>query len=867
MSQRFNPNVILERQSLLQKGEFLSFGHSRIRNIMMKTHAENRDVVGDQAFVSAIKEISSSTANTKYYFSECITLLENVLDKNKESCVNTICDKMIPRLNKDSFEKLTQTINDSNLNDTIKNKLICKIEETRVFDRIASNYKKLNKRFTIDKMIEECVELSRSKNYNDIVNETISSIYSLIDTYDMPSFAKYNIAIEAIQYGFFLKSHTTPKDNIYTITETFLLSNPVITDKVRDRVIEICEENVFVDNETRDNIKSILEYKSSTYKNKVDKLAAKCKDSDNADFVRKVKTVRTENEASEYINVACNRINLINMPDTDRSCIIKAIFLIPLIGNVSASFVKYEYKRKIKKKDTINKIEDKLFVDTINDLVKDEILELEEMSEEELNLIKFADFICESIEDPDDFFSDYYKEKSIEDCLLESEDFADSADIKKVIDRFNADQKKDLGRFKNMLNKIYAKSPSSIIDSTPKIFTIIRAGFIVGTILIPTVGPVIALVAAFVDKMLSMHLNVKQSEKFIKALDKEKEKAKKDLEKKKSANKKKELESYIKCLDKCIEKVEDYRSTFTDDDIEGRKTDIDSSDDFGDLGFDDNDDFSLENYCINFSSYADKLTEILEFSQNNTLDSIIELSKNLTSPEQTLFVEITHRCPIIIDFSEVKAVAESANRYKINYNVFAKSDNNKPCYNKDYVKDVLFEHYMLNEFKQVIVSEDALNTLKLAIQNGKKKAKDLSAKEKSMWQTVDAHASGFINSAERAMTSNRREGIIKGSVIPSFSKCFKLALVLGGTAAVNPILGLIATLGYIGVSKKLNQKEKQLIYDEIDTELKVVDKQIQLAEADGDMKQYRFYLQVQRRLEREKSRIKYGVKAKGRNIP
>jgi len=140
-------------------------------------------------------------------------------------------------------------------------------------------------------------------------------------------------------------------------------------------------------------------------------------------------------------------------------------------------------------------------------------------------------------------------------------------------------------------------------------------------------------------------------------------------------------------------------------------------------------------------------------------------------------------------------------------------------------------------------------------------------KEKSMWQTIDAHMSGFMKAIEKSMTSNRREAIIKGSIIPSFSKCIKTAMVIGGAAFVNPILGLITALGIYGSSKALNARERQLIFDEIETELKVIDKQIQLADNDGDIKQYRLLLQYQKKLERERQRIKYGMKVHGRNIP
>ena len=58
-----------------------------------------------------------------------------------------------------------------------------------------------------------------------------------------------------------------------------------------------------------------------------------------------------------------------------------------------------------------------------------------------------------------------------------------------------------------------------------------------------------------------------------------------------------------------------------------------------------------------------------------------------------------------------------------------------------------------------------------------------------------------------------------------------------------------------------------MIYDEIDTELKVVEKELQLAENDGNMKKYRFLLQYQKKLARERQRIKYGLKVHGRDIP
>jgi hypothetical protein len=58
-------------------------------------------------------------------------------------------------------------------------------------------------------------------------------------------------------------------------------------------------------------------------------------------------------------------------------------------------------------------------------------------------------------------------------------------------------------------------------------------------------------------------------------------------------------------------------------------------------------------------------------------------------------------------------------------------------------------------------------------------------------------------------------------------------------------------------------KERQLILDEIDIELKAVDKEISMAENEGKMKEYKQLLSYQRKLQREKQRIKYRLAMSG----
>jgi len=152
--------------------------------------------------------------------------------------------------------------------------------------------------------------------------------------------------------------------------------------------------------------------------------------------------------------------------------------------------------------------------------------------------------------------------------------------------------------------------------------------------------------------------------------------------------------------------------------------------------------------------------------------------------------------------------------------------------------------------------------------NFKKKFKDLKGKEQELWRNIDISTGQLTTAIQKALTSDRREAIIKGSIIPSFSKCIKFAISVGAIGAfTGPVGAAISAVGMLGASKYLNERERKLLYDEIDTELQVVEKQIQLAENDGDMNQYRFLLNYQKKLVRERQRIRYGLKVAGRRIP
>lgn len=473
--------------------------------------------------------------------------------------------------------------------------------------------------------------------------------------------------------------------------------------------------------------------------------------------------------------------------------------------------------------------------------------------------------------------------------LLEAK--LEKTDLNKAFDQFKAEQRKDSKAFQKVLNALYAKTPNEIINEFPHVLGLVRVAFVFAPIAVPIVGPVLTLVNACVDKILSYHINVKQSEKLFKYLRDEKTKVEEKLDDIDDEEKKKKAESYIKELEDSMKAVKKYASDELPKEIE----DDDSDDDFDDINFDDFDfDMELESYQItettkeipsvftesayenddisflaDISLYEQSMEHILD--NRERVNGMILRNIDAISENLKYFAPIIANCPTVIDY---RVFSEAVKDYmydptsmdSVNVNgILNKALENR--FVSDSFKNTIIESECINTLDQIVTEGFDLNNVKLAFQALKKKMKDLNTKQKSICQSLDATGHQLINSIEKAVREDRREAVIKGSIIPSFSKCIKLGIALGGITTVNPVAGLITAVGYFGASSILTQREKQLVYDEIATELQVVEKQLQIAENDGDMNQYRFLLNYQKKLARERQRIRYGLKVNGRRIP
>ena len=156
--------------------------------------------------------------------------------------------------------------------------------------------------------------------------------------------------------------------------------------------------------------------------------------------------------------------------------------------------------------------------------------------------------------------------------------------------------------------------------------------------------------------------------------------------------------------------------------------------------------------------------------------------------------------------------------------------------------------------------KNKLVNLNLALRGFGQKVKDLSAKEKSNAKKVDVQFNHFAKTAKDAVIGDRKEAIIKGQLIPSFSKCVKFAIGEGIAFAIHPLLGIISLFGSIAVSKHIDKKVKLDMLDEIEVELEMVDKEISLAENRNQLKKERALLQTKKQLQRTYQRIKINAK-------
>ena len=497
--------------------------------------------------------------------------------------------------------------------------------------------------------------------------------------------------------------------------------------------------------------------------------------------------------------------------------------------------------------------------------------------------------------------------------ITEKED----SDFKKILNDYKVSNDADKpNKLMALVRKLYSLSPENIIDGTPSLLKYVRGILVIGGF---AINPVIGVIAFIADQVTKAHMNKEEAYQMREAFKNEIRSTQKKIDNTKSATTRENLEKYNESLLAAYKKIDEYyESTLTDKELDAKYDaaddddistmgggefgdaeldafekmfgdDFDMDDDFGDLddmdGFEESGKFVvLMGHLID--AYNEGGCEEKSFDQHKC-KKMIRMNPSIVGD----LAKVSDKYPTIISKhdlanaiddvrSDIQIGAVRINmieRYELNntYDEIMRSRDTiiettdifqeaKRFAAGIEISKALNEIYSTCTYYSPLTEASFTNSLKLAGEKLKKGIQKAADADKTISKNIDSSMSAFTRAAERAMTNDRRDAIIKGSVIPSASKVIKGAIMTGAAWLVlGPAVAVIGVLGYLGVSKKLNDKQRKALIDEIEIELKMCQKYIDLAESKNDLKALKKLYTIQRELEKQRGRIKYRIAQKG----
>lgn len=491
----------------------------------------------------------------------------------------------------------------------------------------------------------------------------------------------------------------------------------------------------------------------------------------------------------------------------------------------------------------------------------------------------------------------------------------EESDFKKILNDYKtSNDTNKQGKLMTVVRKLYSLSPSNVVEGTPSLLSYLRGILVIGGF---AINPILGVVAFIADQVTKAHMNQEEAYQMREAFKAEIRKTDKKIESTKSQSQKENLQEYRKSLMEAYDKIDQYyESTLTDSQLDAKYDaaddddikaggefgdaeldafekmfgdDFDMDDDFGDLddmeGFEESGKFVvLMGHLLD--AYNEGECEEKSFDQHKC-KKMIRMNPSIVGD----LAKVSDQFPQIISKhdltnaiddvrSDIQIGAVRINmieKYDLNntYDELMRS-RNTVIETGDIFKEAtrfasqievmraLNEIYSACVYYSPLTEASFTNSLKLAGQKLKKAIQKVSDTDKTVSRTIDSSMSSFTRAAERAMTNDRRDAIIKGSVIPSASKVIKGAIAAGAASIVlGPAIAVIGVLGYLGVSKKLNDKQRKALLDEIEIELKMCQKYIDLAESKNDLKSLKKLYSIQRELQKQRGRIKYKIAYKG----
>ena len=492
-----------------------------------------------------------------------------------------------------------------------------------------------------------------------------------------------------------------------------------------------------------------------------------------------------------------------------------------------------------------------------------------------------------------DMFMKYKKKKTI---TIKKKNKLESLKIKKIIHDFKKEHNKSIEKFKIAVSRIFVNSPEGIINELPDIFEFVRLGIVLGGFAINPILGIITLITGF---FLRMKVARERMEKVCEQYEKERDRYKKKMNETDDEKKKEKYKALYNQYKNDLYKLESYRDDlYTEEENDKRMEEkyakeAEASDD---LDFDFDMDFNFdEQTAINYTELLSTLYEQLSYTRGDLMVAISNNIKDMDSDDIYNISEAVKVCNDIVDCPRYITILENElerirnNKHSSFIASLQKIDTIKTCIsNINSVKynSLLETAYISNDidlpdmetvyetmkYKYDIIDDTIdyiseskdeksgmsfLSKVKIAGENLRRSMLKAKDKDKQLSMKLDSELNRTMKSAKKAMISDSRESIIRGSFLPSASKCIHLALAGGVVALFSPVAAVIALIGFIGSSKVLTEKERNLILDDIDIEIKMCDKYLKAAEDKDDLVAVREIMKTKRDLERQRARILY----------
>lgn len=494
-----------------------------------------------------------------------------------------------------------------------------------------------------------------------------------------------------------------------------------------------------------------------------------------------------------------------------------------------------------------------------------------------------------------DMFMKYKKKKTI---TIKKKNKLESLKIKKIIHDFKKEHNKSIEKFKIAVSRIFVNSPEGIINELPDIFEFVRLGIVLGGFAINPILGIITLITGF---FLRMKVARERMEKVCEQYEKERDRYKKKMNETDDEKKKEKYKALYNQYKNDLYKLESYRDDlYTEEENDKRMEEKYAKEaeasDGDDLDFDFDMDFNFdEQTAINYTELLSTLYEQLSYTRGDLMVAISNNIKDMDSDDIYNISEAIKVCNDIVDCPRYITILENElerirnNKHSSFIASLQKIDTIKTCIsdiNSVKYNSLLETAYISNDidlpdmetvyetmkYKYDIIDDTIdyiseskdeksgmsfLSKVKIAGENLRRSMLKAKDKDKQLSMKLDSELNRTMKSAKKAMISDSRESIIRGSFLPSASKCIHLALAGGVVALFSPVAAVIALIGFIGSSKVLTEKERNLILDDIDIEIKMCDKYLKAAEDKDDLVAVREIMKTKRDLERQRARILY----------